>query len=448
MLLRTDTIVAVATPPGQGAIAVVRLSGPDAHTIARLVCTRWPRGERVSVRTDVRAPQAALPIDTALITRFDAPRSYTGEPMVELSCHGSMVVVRDLVAALITLGARQAEPGEFTQRAVLHGKMDLLQAEAVAELIESRSSAQRDVAVSQLHGGLSALILELRAALLGLEALIAYDVDFPEEDDGPVSVTRIVGASSEVLARVRALAATAPLAEVARDGAVVVIAGPPNAGKSSLFNALIGKERAIVTEVPGTTRDALEAMVERRPWPLRLVDTAGLRQSSDPVERLGIEVSERHIRGAHVVLACGCSDVEVEATHQEIRARTEAPVLRVRTKSDLDHASEREGVFRVSAIRREGFDALLAAIDEVLRQTLGALPQDGAVITRARQRHALGVAERELESFLTTWTEGQVPPTVAAVHVRAAVQALDELIGAVDIEDIFDVVFRTFCVGK
>ncbi len=445
--IRDDTIAAISTAPGRAAVALVRVSGPRAHEFAKQCCSRWPDRPNETRLVQVVRPGSEGFIDDALLTRFDAPRSYTGEPMVELACHGGVVTPRLVLDVLLALGARPADPGEFTRRAVLHGKMDLVQAEAVQELVDASTDVQREIALAQVHGGLSRLVASLRGALIHLEALLAYDVDFPEEDDGPVARDEIARAASDVLARLRHLATTAPLAAAARDGALVVIAGAPNAGKSSLFNAFLGEERTIVTEVPGTTRDAVEVRVDRVPWPLRLVDTAGLRETADRLEQLGIEVSERHIRAAHLVLACGDTPADVEATRSAVQGLTSAPVLTVQTKADLARGRV-PGALVVSAQRREGLDDLLDAIDAQLTARLGALPVDGSVLTRARHQRAIDAAAREIVEFLAVWDAGALPATVAAVHVRAATHQLDELLGRVDLEDVLDELFRSFCVGK
>ncbi len=395
------------------------------------------------------SPDDGHVLDDALVTRFDAPRSYTGEPMVEIACHGGVASPTAILDLLIARGARVAEPGEFTRRAVLNGKLDLLQAEGVLELVDAHTSAHREVALAQVHGGLSRLVQGLRRELIQLEAMLAYDVDFPEEDDGPIPRERVTEVTTRVLGRLRHLAATAPLAGVARDGAIVVIAGAPNAGKSSLFNAFLGEERAIVTELPGTTRDAIEARVERSPWPLRLVDTAGLRSTDDRLERLGIEVSERHIRAAHVVLACGETRERVREVEEAVRVLTDAAIVGVRTKADMAPQPETgDGVVVVSAFDRTGLDTLLLQIDGVLAARLGSLPVDGQLLTRARQRQAVEGAASELQAFLDAWRSESLPATISSVHVRSATQLLDELIGRVDVEDVLDELFRAFCVGK
>jgi tRNA modification GTPase len=392
------------------------------------------------------------------------------------------------MAALVAAGARVAEPGEFTRRAVLAGKLDLLQAEAVADLIDAQSGAMRRAALAQLEGGLSRRVQALRDALLDVEALIAYDIDFPEEDDGPVPRERVRAACARAAAGIDALLATADAGEMARAGALVVIAGPPNAGKSSLFNALLGRQRALVTPVPGTTRDAIEATLDVGAWPVRLVDTAGLRETTDVVERLGIEVSERYLAAAALVLACGETDADAARAGAVASAVTAAPVIVVRTKGDLEAAAgegasapraaggppqQHDGAeaggehhrstarsivglpasllhVRVSAERGDGLGELVAAIERALSAQHGTLHADAEtpLVTRARHRRALLEARDELAGFTGAWDDQGLPAPVAAVHLRSAVHALESLVGAVDVEDVLGRLFSTFCVGK
>ena len=446
-----DTIAAVATPNGRGALALVRLSGPDAFAIAAKHLESMPPQPRVAHLCNVRDGNNEL-LDQALVTLFPAPNSFTGEDTVELSTHGGYLVPSSIVAALISSGARQAFPGEFTRRAVLNSKLDILQAEAIGDLIDARSQTMQRTALGQLDGGLSRRLLALRDSLIGLEALIVYDIDFPEEDDGPVPRDRIDKAATEIFGSLKALLATAPAGELIREGAIIVIAGPPNAGKSSLFNALLGRSRAIVTEIPGTTRDALEAVIDSGKWPLRLVDTAGLRDTDDRIERLGIEVSERYLADAHAVLACAETPRGLEETVSLIKRSSNAPVLRVRTKADLVSFSEesngQQPVIAVSAETGVGLQNLLGALDELLSREHGEIPPDLPILTRARHRHGLTVACSEIEQFHRAWQEDRLPATIAAVHLRTAVSTLEELIGTVEVEDIFDRVFSSFCVGK
>src|SRR5687767_10802678 len=337
-----DTIVALATPPGRSAIAVVRLTGPQSHDVAGRVTSPWPLPARVARLCTLRDPASGMLIDRGIVTAYPAGGSYTGEPMVEMATHGGHFVPARAMSALIRAGAREALPGEFTRRAVLNGKLDLVRAEAVGDLVDARSSLMHQAALAQLDGGLSRRIEELRRALIETEALIAYDIDFPEEDDGPIDQARILESCDAVLGQLRALISTAPAGELVREGAIIVLAGAPNAGKSSLYNALLGESRAIVTEIPGTTRDALEAMIDADGWPLRLVDTAGLRESTDMLERLGIEASERYLARAHVVLACGETPDAIAAVTARVADATEAPIIGVYTKHDLVAHSDQQ----------------------------------------------------------------------------------------------------------
>ena len=459
-----DTIVALATAPGRAALATIRMSGTRAHEIARNIVQHWPDIPRSVRLSPIVEPRSGQLLDRAMVVRYDAPHSYTGEPLVEITSHGGVVVPSTIVTALIDLGARQAQPGEFTRRAVLNGKLDIVQAEAVSDLIDARSRRAQGVALAQLDGGLSRRIAGLRDALIGIEALIAYDIDFPEEDDGPVPQERVLAATREAAAGLELLRATSAVGELVRDGAVVVLAGAPNVGKSSLFNALLGQRRAIVTEVPGTTRDALEAVIDAGAWALRLVDTAGLRETSDRIEQMGIEVSEGFLERAAVVLVCGDSAATLDAAVHWVAPRTRAPILAVRTKADLDESGELvpigyqpptavrprllSGSVAVSAEHGTGLDALIELIVGTLSANVESVVLDAPVLTRARHRRAVEEALRELSEFQSAWASGALPAPVAATHLRAAVIALEGLIGAVDVEDVLDRVFSSFCVGK
>jgi len=393
---------------------------------------------RTAFRARLVHPGTGEPVDEVLAACFPAPRSYSGEDIVEISTHGGLVVPAAAVAAFVAAGARPAEPGEFTRRAVLNGKMDLLQAEATADLIDAGSPAQRRRALHQLDRGLSDRLSALRQEVLDLEGLIAYDIDFPEEDEGPVSEARVRGAWDVLRGRVAALLRTAPEGERLREGALLVIAGRPNAGKSSLFNALLGTERAIVTEIPGTTRDAIEAHAVIEGFPFRLVDTAGLRDSEERVEKLGIEVSRKYLGAADLVLFCEERD---DPERAPFLAQVAAPVIVVRTKADLS------GGDGVSVVTSAGLDTLRKRLAEVAFGQLLALGDVEPVVTRARHRAALEKALVELEGFWAARASG-VDAAAAATHLRAAVAALDDLIGVVTPDDVLDRVFSTFCVGK
>jgi tRNA modification GTPase len=445
----------------------VRLSGAGAVEIAQKVCAPMPTNARTAVLATLHeVGDTESIIDRGLVTRFDAPHSYTGEDVVEFAVHGGALVSTLLVAACVSAGARPALPGEFTERAVLHGKMDLVQAEAVADIIDARSRAAHRSAVRQLDGSLSRRLTAMRDALLQVDALMAYEIDFPEEDEAPPSRARVLAACDDAIAQVDRLLATLPAAALGREGALVVLAGPPNAGKSSLLNALVGESRVLVSEIPGTTRDAVEVLVDDTPYPLRLVDTAGLRESGDTLERLGIEVSERYVAQAHVVLACAEEVASLTATVAAVRLLTVGVVVPVLCKTDRSGDSTRRhgealrateaaleggvgpGLVRVSAVTGLGLDSLRAAIRVAVSAGVATPDDSTPIVTRARHAAGLQRAGDELRLFHRAWAQGALPAPVAATHLRAAVTALEELIGAVDVEDVLERVFRTFCVGK
>jgi tRNA modification GTPase len=409
-------------------------------------------------------PETGAVLDDAVATWFAAPHSFTGEDVLELSVHGGGYVSALVLAALVAQGARPALPGEFTERAVRAGKLDLLQAEAIGDLIAARSRATHRAALRQLSGALTHQLAELREALLHIEALLAYEIDFPEEDDGPQPRSRATEAGVVVLEVLDRLLATLPQAVRAREGMQVVLAGVPNAGKSSLFNALLGDPRAIVSDVPGTTRDAIEALLDAEPWPWRLIDTAGLREATEPVERLGVEVSERRLAGADVVLVCADDDDRLAYALERIAALSPARRVAVRTKVDDARAAAAwtPSSALASALRADGVDGAVAvsAINglglEVLRARLTAVAQavepepveSQPMILRARHAAALRSAREEVTAFLDAWESQALPGPVVATHLRAAVHALDELMGTIDMDDILGRVFRDFCVGK
>ena len=445
----TDPIVALATPPGRSALAVIRLSGLGVFEIAARVIRSFRREPAREARLAAFRDSSGELIDRGLYLVFPGPRSETGEDMVEFHCHGGLQVPARLLAAIEAAGARPAHPGEFTRRSVQNGKLDLLQAEAVGDLVDAEVPAQARSALLQLEGGLSRRIGELRSALVELLALLAYDVDFPEEDDGAIPRERMEAARADVAGRIDRLLATAPLAERVRRGALVVLAGPPNAGKSSLFNALLGTSRALVTEIPGTTRDAIEAHADFLDWPVRLVDTAGLGETSDRIDALGQAMSRRYVDGADLVLYCSEAETgkaeEVGEAFPPLPPLPPEKVLLVRTKSDLGTAAG-EGL-PVSAVTGAGLDRLRRAVAERLFAGGVALADLEPALTRERHRVALARAAEALASARPELAHGG-DAVLAAHHVQEAVRALDSLIGLVDVEEVLDRVFASFCVGK
>ncbi len=446
----SDVIAALATPPGRAALALVRISGNGALEVAGRVIARKGGIDGLESRITARAAFLGAdgkPIDEGMVTVFRAPRSYTGEDVVEFSCHGGLLAPAALLSALHAAGARTATPGEFTRRAVLNGKLDLLQAEAVGDLVDATAPAQGRAALRQLDGGLSRRIQALREELLDLLSFLSYDIDFPEEDDGPVPRERILVMLGRVKEAVAHLLATAPAGERLREGALVVLAGRPNAGKSSLFNAILGSSRALVTEIPGTTRDAIEAWSTVAEWPIRLVDTAGLRDGGERIERMGIEVSRRYLAAADLVLLCAESGRM--PTMEERKLLEEQPSLLVRSKADLVPEAARvaeEGI-PVSALTAEGLDRLRDAIAGRLFGSAAGYGDLEPMLSRERHRVALGRAAAALAAAAPELAPAG-DPVLGAHHVQGAVAALEELIGVVHPDEVLGRVFEHFCVGK
>ena len=462
-----DTIVAMGTPAGVAALAVIRLSGPGSWNIVRGLCPGLPASPEARTAMLARAsdPDTGDALDQVLVTRFPGPGSYTGEDMAEISCHGGWLSPALLVEACVRGGARKAEEGEFTRRAFLNGKMDLLQVEAVLDLIESRSPALHRAAIHQLERGLSRRIGELRDGLVDIEALLVHHLDFPEEDDPPVPASRIMKRVGEVMEMMQGLLRTAPEGELLREGAVTVLAGLPNSGKSSLFNALLGEDRAIVTEVPGTTRDALEGVVSLGGFPFRLVDTAGLRDTQEKVEQMGIEVARRYLREADVILFCVEGARALDATERRFLGEVVGtPVVVVRTKADLvpdenprgfwpaapelEGGGHRvEGVVTVSSETGWGLDRLQELLPGLAFQGLVRSGAEVPLLTRRRHAGAIRGALLELKAF-REGLAGGLPAEVVATHLRPAETALEELLGVIPREQVLDRLFGEFCIGK
>ena len=448
----SDVIVALATPPGRSAIALIRVSGAGAHDVAASVLSSFRvnpvRRARLST---VIEPGSGEQLDEAMYVAYRGPGSYTGEDMVEVSTHGGVLVPAEVLAALLAAGGRRAAPGEFTRRALVNGKLDLLQAEAIGDLTAASAPAQRRAALSQLDRGLSRRVAALRETVLELEALCCYEIDFPEEDNGPIPPERVEALINDLSNSIARLLATAPEGERLQAGAICVIAGRPNVGKSSLFNALLGRDRAIVTEIPGTTRDAIEAPATCEGFPFRLIDTAGLRESDDTVERIGIEVSHRYLSAADVILLCVETEEELSTEERDFVSSAQAPVVVVRTKRDLvagkGHEETRADEIRVSSHDGTGLAELRRRLGAIAFEGTALLGDVEPLITRERHRLALEQAYGEVVAFGDARSAG-LDGVVAATHLRAAVAALDDVIGVVTTDDVLDAVFTTFCVGK
>jgi tRNA modification GTPase len=412
---------------------------------------------RASLRRLV-SPGGEGAVDRVVATFHPGPSSYTGEDLVEIGCHGGALLPQLVLDATFAAGARPAAPGEFTRRAYLNGRVDLLQAEATADLVDAGAPALGRAALDQLEGGLSRRIASLREGLVEAQALVAYEIDFPEEDEGPIDPAWVAGAASELLATLDDLLRLAPEGEMLREGALTVIAGRPNAGKSSLFNVLVGFERAIVTEHPGTTRDAIEAVVSVQGYPFRLVDTAGLRADPDHVEGIGIEVARSYLARAAVVLFC-VEDGRVLDPEERAFLGASSSTARwilVRTKAEGgEPGAERDAtagtpdglpVARVSSRSGEGIPELRSLLLQAAFAGLRAAGE-APLVTRRRHVRALRAAREEVGAFARA-RAGGLPPEVAVTHLQEATLRLEELLGVVGTEEILDAVFASFCIGK
>lgn len=455
-----DTIVAVATPPGRGGIAILRLSGPDALEIAR-ACVQ--NGERLgeapnrAVVTDLTDPaRPGEALDRGIATWFRGPKSYTGEDVVEIAIHGSPVIVDAGLGALLAAGARPATPGEFTLRAFLNGRLDLTQAEAVRDLVNAQTGHQARLAQRQLRGELSLRLLPLKERLLSLIVQLESTVEFVEDDIEPEGRSALSAELSAAAADLAALTSSYRLGRLVVDGFGVALVGRPNAGKSSLFNQLVRSERAIVTASPGTTRDLVSEPIDLEGIPVRLVDTAGLRETEDEVERIGVGRTRSAIADADVVLividGIGDSGEAVGTLLDETDGAARVVVINKVDLGDPDPALvatvEAVGMvpIRVSALTGEG-------VEDVRREVVGvigggqALENTGFLVTNARHHELLVRASGGLASASESLSAG-FSEEIALVGLHESLRCLGELTGETVIDDILGRIFSTFCIGK
>jgi tRNA modification GTPase len=454
----TDTIVAIATPPGRGGIGIVRLSGPDAHAIAQRVIDRdTPLEPRHATFVKVRLIDApvvsgssrnAIPtaIDHAVVTFFPGPHSYTGDDVVEVSAHGSPVVLRAIVAAAAAAGGRLAEAGEFTLRAFLNGRIDLMQAEAVADLIDAATPLQARAAFDQLDGTLTRAIGEIDAALFDLVARLEASVDFPDEGYHFVDPSAVGAALDGLLARIAALLADARRGRMIREGLVVAIVGDPNVGKSSLFNALVGAERAIVTDVPGTTRDLVTEVVDIEGVRVTLVDTAGLRDAADRVEAQGVERARQSAAVADVVLRVDDQSSGKGANITREKSTPHGKVIYVANKADLAAAWTDARAIAVSATTGAGLDVLRRAIAAALDVDLS---RDRPAITNIRHVALVDRTHRALTRARDAVSaDASLSEEFVLADLADARTALEEISGRRATDDLLAHIFARFCVGK
>ena len=441
-----DIIAAIASPPGVGAVSLIRVSGAGARELVQASFSGSLKQARFSAFGSLRAADATT-IDEVLATFFEGPRSYTGEDTVEISGHGGVLVTRKILERLLDLGARAAEPGEFSQRAFFNGKLDLTQAEAVMDLITAQTELAMKSANEQLAGRLGDRLQTLREELIGIVAHVEAYIDFHEEDIDPETGEALLARIAGVAGTVDQLLATADQGRILREGVRTVICGAPNVGKSSLLNQLLGFDRAIVSATAGTTRDTIEEVINLEGIPLRLIDTAGVRDSEDAIEQEGIQRTHRQIENAELVLELVDGS---QAPDQQPRVPLPASGKRllVLNKSDLGEAPQWkvESAVRLSCTDGTGLDQLSASILETIGG-FGDSSETGMIAINARHQACLTQAQGYLKDSRACLTSGESPEFVA-LELRAALDAIGQVIGKTDVEEILGEIFSSFCIGK
>lgn len=445
---QSTTIAAIASPLGVGAISLIRISGPRAFGIADLACggiasSTMPRLAR---RCKIRDKNGSV-VDDGLLTVFLAPNSFTGEDTVEFAGHGGILVTREVLSRFLECGAIHAAPGEFSQRAFLNGKLDLTQAEGIMDLISAQTRLAIRAAHSQLEGTLGKRTTAARDELLEILAHLEAWIDFPDEDIDPQTTAQLRVRIGGILETIDSLLATADQGRILREGVRTVIFGEPNVGKSSLLNRLLGFDRAIVSDIPGTTRDTIEEVINLGGIPLRLVDTAGVRESEDAIETQGIQRTVRQIENADLLLEI--ADASQPRPERAVYPSNHATHLLVLNKSDLGEHPSWQGAeaTRISCESGEGFDALSEKIRTALHFTEADFGEH-AIAINARHQASLALARTNLTAALDLLTEEQSDPELAAIDLREALDALGEIPGKVDTEDLLGVIFSQFCIGK
>ena len=458
-MYKEDTIAAVATPAGEGGVGIVRISGPDAERIAAALFVR-AEGKNGRLKSHmlhygtIREPKSEKTLDQVLLTIMRKPRSYTGEDVVEVHCHGGVFVVRRILGLILAQGARHAQPGEFTKRAFLNGRLDLAQAEAVVDLIAARTERGADLALSQVKGEFSSWIADLREQLLDILAQVEAAIDFPEEEIELLERPALIAKVDTLRSKIHVILATYEWGRLLREGARVCICGRPNVGKSSLFNALLGEERVIVTPLAGTTRDVIEESINLNGLPVVLSDTAGIRDTTDDVERIGVKLSHEQLEKADaVVVVLDGSTALTDADKVILSSTTKKKGLVAVNKSDLELrvdseqirqiAGEKENV-TVSATQGYGIQELRKSLREII------LPMDiepRFVLTNVRHKSALSRGVKALADSVVALGEAQ-PPELVAVALQQAKESLEEVVGLIQNDDILELIFSKFCIGK
>ena len=441
-----STIVALSTPPGRGAIAVIRLSGPEALSITKRLAVDLNNVKaRRATLTRICLPGTEETLDEALVTFFNAPESVTGEDVIEISCHGSPVIVREILDLTVSLGARFATPGEFTLRALTNHKINLVQAEAIRDLIAAQTDAAVKQAARQVGGELSHTITSLEEKLVSVIVVLESALEFVEDDLPPAELGSIKTKLTSVRNGIGDLADSYSAGRLLHSGIKIAIVGSPNVGKSSLFNRLVSRDRAIVTDVPGTTRDTLSETIDLEGIPVLLTDTAGLRETTDTIESLGIERTKRAIIDADLVLEV------IDATYPSVDEFDRdqcATIIRVLNKCDLEIApgflSEKDSV-RISALTSEGIESLRTVILTFLKRE--DVDNEGLLVTNARHYDLLKSASTELDNAISALND-RLSEELILVSLHNALKYLGQITGETTTEDILSQVFATFCIGK
>ena len=450
-----DTIVAIATPPGIGAIAMIRVSGDKALVIADKIFLAKKISAQPSHTLHVgMLEQNGEAIDEVVISVFKSPRSYTGENIIEISCHGSPFLQQKIIEAVIENGARLAKPGEFTLRAFLHGKLDLAQAEAVADLIASNSEAAKNTALKTMRGGFSHQLKEIRESLLTFSALMELELDFAEEDVAFADRTALLKLLDFALQTVSSLRDSFRLGNAIKNGVLVAITGKPNAGKSTLLNNLLNENRALVSDIAGTTRDTIEEVLHIGGIAFRIMDTAGLRHSNDIIETMGVERSYEKMRAADLVIylfdLTQENKTSIEATMEAMMKENPSFIfcgnkMDSYNKEELEQKFSGTHLFMISAKSGEQVDALKAAMLQKILD--GKIATENTIITNARHFEALEKVHESLTE-IRAGIEQQIPGDLVALDIRNCLHYLGEITGEITHEDQLDYIFSKFCIGK
>jgi tRNA modification GTPase len=451
-----DIIVALATPQGVGAIGVIRLSGKGSiELVDQLFVSKKLIDQPANTLHVGLLMDGEVKLDEVVVSLFKGPRSYTGEDVVEISCHGSSFILQQIISTCIRRGARLATPGEFTLRAFLHGKMDLVQAEAVADLIASGTKAAQETALNQVRGGFSHVLSQLREELIKFSALIELELDFSQEDVEFADRRSLIDLLNRISITVNELLQSFQLGNVIKNGVSVAIIGKPNAGKSTLLNALLKENRAIVSAIAGTTRDTIEEILNIDGILFRLIDTAGIREGADEIEAIGVEKSKEKMRNADLVLYLFDATTETNSTLTEVveeLRQTAKQWLLVGNKVDEQNILESkqayfdiEDALYISAKEDKGLNAVRAALVE--KVTHGAINTEQTIVTNARHFQALEKVASSIVA-IQRGIDQQLPGDLLAIDIRQCLHYLGEITGQISNEDQLDFIFSKFCIGK